>query len=99
MRSQSDGTAANAFKGVLLPNIKVNFGGLQDTTSILRVAPVTVGTYDQIELGLEQRNFAFFDPTKTDSIGFSFAPSTGASQIINLQSADMATVGSRSSAA
>ena len=86
LRSQSDGTVANAFKGVLLPNIKVNFGGLQDTTSILRVAPVTVGTYDQIELGLEQRNFAFFDPTKTDSIGFSFAPSTGASQIINLQS-------------
>ena len=86
LRSQSDGTAANAYKGVLLPNIKVNFGGLQDTTSVLRVAPVTVGTYDQVEIGLEQRNLAFYDPTKTNPISTAFIASSSASQFINTQS-------------
>jgi len=66
LRSQSDGNAANVFKGVLGPNIKVNCGGLRDTASILRVAPVTVGTYDQADLFLGQGYFAYFDPTKTN---------------------------------
>lgn len=78
LRSQSEGKAANVFKGVLGPNIKVNFGGLRDTTSILRVAPVTVGTYDQVDLTTGQGYFAYFDPTKT-SLFTSFLQSSAAS--------------------
>jgi hypothetical protein len=68
LESQAEGTAANAFKGVLQPFIKVNFAGLRDTTSLLRVAPVTVGTYDRAQLSFGLTTFAFFDPTKVNFV-------------------------------
>jgi Domain of unknown function (DUF4382) len=86
LRSVSEGNAANVFKGVVGPSISVNFGGLRDTTSILRVAPVTVGTYDQVEIGLVQPLFTFYDPTKANLIGTVTPILPGSSEVFNIQS-------------
>lgn len=85
LRSKSEGNAANVFKGVLTPNIRVNFGGLRDTTSVLRVAPVTVGTYDQAELTLGQFAFAFYDPTQANLISTTFSQVSGGTQLVAIQ--------------
>ncbi|HET7842451.1 MAG TPA: DUF4382 domain-containing protein [Terriglobia bacterium] len=85
LRSQSEGIAANPFKGILQPFIKVNFSALRDLTSVLRVAPVTVGTYDQATVSLGSVTFAYYDPTKNLPVTFVTPTFSDTNPTLNIQ--------------
>ncbi len=85
LRSQSEGIAANPFKGILQPFIKVNFSALRDLTSILHVSPVTVGTYDQATVSFGSVTFAYYDPTKTPPVTFVTPVYSNGNPTLNIQ--------------
>jgi Domain of unknown function (DUF5666) len=85
LQSDAEGTTTNPFKGVIQPFIRVNFAGLRDTTSILRIAPVNVGTYNSATLSFGSVSFAFFDPAKVPPFSIATPRFSNSGGTVNIQ--------------
>ncbi len=94
LQSEASGAIGNPFKGIVQPFIKVEFGSLRDMTSVLRVAPVTVGTYNQVHVFLGGVTFAYYDPTKNPPVSIVTPRFSDTSPILNLQTPITITKGS-----
>jgi Domain of unknown function (DUF5666) len=91
--SQAEERTADPFKGIALPYIKVNFANLQEETSLLRVSPVNVGTYDQARISFGVTTFAFFDPSRLPPVTTLTPRFSNSSTFVNIQPPIMITKG------